>query len=1276
MKKTIKRLTDNLASKRGMTLVEVLVAMTILMIIIFTFTPLFAQYFRNVKSSGEMTRQTYEKASLIERLLSNRDSDNNNAYETYNVGVPLELYVKNASNTTLKTLDFHTATNSNYVSEVEGNLVTTDGDKTNSGNEYTTIYLGGTSQRLVAFPKALTDDFIEKDVIVVPIGFPENLNIDKFHVYYTDSSGNWQNHEVEKGKYYTVTDASDGDVACARFTFYGANETICFGNSPLVITYNSHKVEIEITAPQIIMVGEKAGDGNYYYYATAGVDPETGRMDLIAKDSADLVSAMNDVEWVEKGEGDNGSNGTNSYGYYIMGGDAGQVRRFWRRGTDAKPGNYYWGGDYLYNYDSKAYYSGTSGAESGSYENFSRSSSPVTQATFKKIVRADQSQNTTNGMSMNTLFDSSKFSITGADWKAITSNYFTANVSDADEFYMTIGRVLNVGWASGGTTGRSGMDYGATASENDNLRTWITNKTAIGSMLDVDGYKAATDYEYNGQDGAINDTSLVTITSVGAIKIDSNASMKQENSALKGDVYPTQSYTLYCGKVPAVLDLWGYTNHGNINGNWIHEATIGAATNGTTWYPVGKFGDSYAESDDLSTSVFSNRTWKNLLNYHLPDTTDFQDAYPASVDGGTAGWADSSKNWRGGPTWHRISYTYKTSVIFGSTKTVTNYVITQPGVYYADQYGDLEGADKWTITKNEISSDGVNWTTISNGDVVFHTGVGWAELDETAYREQKVSASDTIWYYGPGSASVTDTMSGHTHKVESVGTALPTMNNGYYITDGKEVDVTLGYLSYPYAIGIQTPAVPQISGTNGSDFYFSAYGHGSALDTNSKYDHSFFSGGLRDNVTMLDIKSYHDDIKDATFSLAGGYTLSYLFGDGKTGSLTSVKHTTYLSQVYNTGIVYIRSTGDGTNSDTSGSMESGKGWTLGHGTNVFHQFYGSDQYRDKDGLITNENNNGPFGWNTKLHRAYFNISIREDTAPSASTSPGRTPGSTNYGINCHPLQATEVTCVNWGQTWDEKPQAMWGTENGTLLSWFYDYETPANSKITSVRKEFESYIWADRYGSIQTGDGGHYDASSQVLGATSYTTNGFISVLDSVNCVVNGDGYWVAVGNCSNKNPADYCDTTKDNYSASGAGTYINVKATYNNNINRWKAIKVSDERINFLSVEYCEGIWYAMGYVDANGNGKNDLDDPNEYGVVFYAKNPTVSSMGSNPESLTDGGYTSGTYNGGWRQAITRCVPGAGQKKYSAETTVMKRSGNSFESFILEGANSMASQG
>ena len=235
----VKSLKAKISSKRGMTRVEVLVAMSILMLIIFTFTPLFASYLGNIQRSGETTRRTYKKASLMERLLAN-SGQNVTGYE-YDVNdVPLSFTAGDV------TLTFGGA--GTDVGVLYGKNITTDHDNEGSSQDYVTLITGFKSKKMVCFPTCLTDDFLEKTITVVPIGFDfatdssgdfytdENY----WKIEYTNSSGNPVT--VPEG-YATIdpkpliTGQGDNIKKCAQITFKGANEIICFQNSPLIITY-------------------------------------------------------------------------------------------------------------------------------------------------------------------------------------------------------------------------------------------------------------------------------------------------------------------------------------------------------------------------------------------------------------------------------------------------------------------------------------------------------------------------------------------------------------------------------------------------------------------------------------------------------------------------------------------------------------------------------------------------------------------------------------------------------------------------------------------------------------------------------------------------------------------------------------------------------------------------------------------------------------------------------------------------------------------------------
>ena len=1132
MKSIFNRLKSTVKQEQGMTLVEMLVAMALVMLIIFTFTPLFLQNFKNIRTAGEITRTSYEKVSIIERLIANK-GENAAGYEISVSDVPLTMTKKGDS--TVDPISFGADTSAGTVN---GTIIASN---PNTPNSYSTFYTNDTTSRMLCFPSNLTDDFLTTDITVVPKGFAFNSDAESktasaagwhFKVSYTDEDGKKQTVGTQ---YYDIKFKKDGNTNVAVFTIKGGNNVINFEHSPLIIEYGQgvgdlqYSVEVEIGAPEIILVGEQASNGKYYYYVTSGVD-SNGHMDLIAKEmtGAPLTSAMNDVEWVEKGDGDDGNGGDNKYGYYVMGGDAGQVRRFWR---NEKTGNYYWGGDVLNNYDN--YLNESNDKSTTSHETFTKEN--TTQAMYKTIYRGEANSDYEKG-THNVLFDSDKITI-GYKYQAVAFNYFTANVTGTEDYYLTSSGVFKKNNKVGTDYEYYGFHADMQRSEYDAITGWISTKSAVaGSTLNIEGYKKATDYEY------ADDSSLITITSVGAIKIDksnSNYYPITGNSQQTKDVYPKQSYTLYCGYIPAVTDIYGWKTANT--GGWskyVHIASLGAAYSSKTnsWYPTGLFGDIKTVSTRLSNDAFSSLKYKDLLNYCDSSTLDRDSRYPYP----TLGFWDSS-----------ITY-----------------------------------------------------------------------------------------YYVPGT-----TVNG----VAVAGQLLAGQGEDYYLTAGNEVDITVGYLSEPFAIGVENPEVPVISGLTGASYYFKdPYG-------NASYNSTFFSSGLRNNVTMLDVDSFHDDITGNNISVAVGYSLSYLFQD--------YSWATRLSQAYNTGLVYIRATGDGNNNDTTGSMESGKGWSLKKETNVFHQFYGTDQYQDGSGVET------ALGWNTNYHRAYFNISYSSSKAPQAGTTPTIIQGVSGFGTNCHPMADTECSSVRWGLTWDSKPQFMWGTKNGSLFSWNYDYETPTNSKITAVTKEFESYTWADRMGitrSVDTALGSvtlkklrssndraqFYDYTSVKNGTSD--TYGFVSVLKDITDIEYADDCWVAVGTQSGKAPEQYC-ATNNCYSGNGeAASYINVKYCYDeaNHLYAWKAVKIDNAtNINFISITYSQGMWYLTGYVDKDNDGENDLD---EKAVMYYTKNPADAAS--------------------WKLVRTQRADGS-YNSTTATAVYFDASGNKQE-IDLTGINAIASQG
>ncbi len=1138
MKKRIKVTENALRSRKGMTLTEVLVAMTLLVLIIFVFTPAFLSYFKNIRTAGELTKKTYERASLMERLVANKGGGNDIGYETVVTNVPLKLSAAGFTD-----VDFSTET----YGKIKGRLVS---ENLNRGDSYATFYAASASNTMICFPASLTDDFLTKDITVVPKGFKfDDSSFAKsktsgfhFEVYNTNSSGTQVKVD---SKYYEIRSENDGNNAkIAVFTFKGANNVISFEHSPLYIKYcddngELYSVKIEIGAPEIIMVGEKSSDGNYYYYVTKGVDTTTGHMEILAKKmggDAALKSAMNDVEWVAAGKGDDGNGGVNKYGYYVMGGDAGQVRRFWKNETT---GNYYWGGDNLINYNRYSWLNKDGSTREGTYEVLTPTK--TTQAEFKTIFRSPQEIVTFNGRKVNELFKSEKVSI--FKYQALVSNYFTANItaSEYNDYFLTLSGAAKKKTKKGAKKEYYGPDSNSSKEESINQISWLTGGQSKASKLNVDGYKTATDYEYG------DDDSLITITSVGAIQINKsnpNYYESQDRTPYNNDVYPTKSYTLYCGYIPSVTDAWGWKTASVGWKAFIHLGTYGAIfdSSSDSWVPVGKFGDIFSTSSKYYNDSLTGVSYRNLLNYCDANTADKDTRYPYP------------------------------------------------------------------------------------------------------------SSNNKTLYYTAGNV---------TNGILATGSALPAQGNDYYITGGNEVDITVGYLSHPFAIALDDPEVPTIEGLTGSDYYFEKFN-----GISGKFDHGFFSGGLRDNVTMLDVKSFHDDLTGNNISLAVGYTVSYMLMD--------YSYATRCSQIFNTGIVYIRATGDGTESDTTGDLASGKGWSLKKETNVFHQFFGTDQYygNDEGGFlgINKDGTKAILGWDTSFHRSYFNITSNSDRAPQASYSPNVQPGDSSYGTNCHPLAQTECTTCNWGTTGDGKPQAMWGTSNGTLISWFYDQENLTNSKITYVKKEFENYTWMKKIGSSKGAE--FYDYGTVAAGTQD--SFGFISTLTRINDVLCADDVWVVAGNQSRESdvsPTNICANggTLANgasfkpYTGNGEhASYINVKycADRTNNVYLWKAVKIADsDKVNIIQLAYSQGIWYAFGYIDTDGDGKNDAD---ENAVMYYSTNPTSTWKFCKTRTSADSpSYIANPYGASTTAALTL-----------DETT------GSFKTIEVLGVNSMASQG
>ena len=1181
MRKTITQaaLQRKLGEKRGMTLVEMLVALAVLTIAIMCFLPLAQTTMRNLFTIGERTSANYKAVGLVERLIGN--SGANGDYEVSTEDVPLQMTVKSES----------IMANSSSLQSIDGASLLSN--PAIGGNGLSTFICDSVTAKMVCYPTHVADDFLTKTITLYASGFRFST-VNDFKIYYTDSSGNRQ---MVSGVYndsnpYCQIEIDRDNASIAYLTLKGDNQVICFETSPLTIEYRVYSLTVEIDAPTVIMVGEDAQDGNYYYYVTSGEPDEDGHLEIVRKvmDGVDplgkistpitLNAAMNDVEWVEPGEGDDGNGGTNEYGYYVMCGDNGQIRRFWRNPVT---GNYGWGGDYTvaHNY----YYNNGDVSEENK-----RMYSTTVDSSFVYIKdpgNPDVNDSSVTGISLNPDTTGLKYTIFN---KLYTQTAFTINA--LQDYQIDVYTAGNVLWAQlkpiDAYSDRLDDNQPVNEYVNSDYAGWLSaylygNRGSYGNT--VDGNEKLRQYSYNYKNGTIkvsandmlgygdyyqldpNTNNYITLTSVTPIK------MTGAYSSQGG--YPTQSYTLYAGQIPAVMDLWtplnGVPDHAEYSfGEW--RGTLGIAF-------VDDSDDSYFTNAGL---MYQGETRR----YIFPLTRTI-------------------RNRMFGYVWH---YT---------DTTASDYALS--GICGPSNYADSRAL--------EVTFDDV---------------------------EQLASDYDRRLYpLNPGD-----------HQAE--------------IQNQNETKITIAYLSEPYAI-------------SKNQLMFNKYD----VSSNRHETDGVYEWGFDDSVTISDADSmYYEDYdgNGGYFSIAVGYYVGGLLYENQ-----STKHIS-VPTVMNNGVVYLRA-GEAGGAPFS---ETFTGFTLQKESNVFNEFYTSVDYwrkRDEDNLpvknVLTEAVSAGY-WRDAYHPLFY-------STYGGVYNPDDSRDKYSYLMG-HILYDKRLTSVAWGTTWNESPEAMWGANDGTLMSWYLDLDAleagnaDANND-ESITAEFQSYNWLKqaneyyekdpdkeqpymilpaRYASAVVGIGGnltfeipttpdqmtawqnkdnaddentYWDKCSSQLGMTS--TLGFISPLDTVEDVTFANDTWVAVGVQGLANPktdgkVDYCRNAavvKAPFSRD-TGSWVCVRTWYDQsggmdrgpiagNCNYvWKAVQISEkENCNIQQITYTNGMWYAVGYIDDNDNGEYDYATNDERAVVFYAIDPLEPCGTEKGWKLSDPGgvgYTQAWYNTG----------------------------------------------
>lgn len=1175
-----------LREQTGMTLTEVLVALAILSIAIMCFLPLAQSSFRNIYTVGETTKSNYKSVGLIERLIGN--SGANGAYEVSTDNVPLQMKVKNIA----------IQANDGTMQSINGASIVSKPESVEAG--FSTFICDSVTAKMVCYPSHISDDFLTKTITLYAAGFRFS-DVSEFQISYTDNTGTLQT--VPGGTYndsnpYCRIKIDKDNASIAYLTLVGDNDVIRFENSPLHVKYRVYELDIEIDAPTVIMVGEQAADGNYYYYVTSGEPDEDGNLDIVRKkmNSVDplgrlsgnitLTSAMNDVEWVAAGEGDDGNGGTNQYGYYVMCGDNGQIRRFWK---NPATGNYGWGGDYTIAHE--YYYNGDESAtptvtDTRMYNTTVDSSYVYIKDPTKNIATSQDPEDTeAYGINLiprldesvidypiyDTLYTQTAFSVNALNkhpdievytagnllWGHRITSYsnLASEYSDMADKYINDSTDDTTGWTYYFANG--GGDHNTLSTGNAWLKKYPLNRLNATQKLRAADMVSYKDY-YKLDDATDNN---ITLTSVDAV------TMKKSYSS---STHPTQSYTLYCGYIPAVMDLWatnlGVARFSEYNfGEW--RATLGLAfqDNSATGY-FDQIGDIY--HGVWETGVISKKYWHNHLTGYL---------------------------WEYG---RATSQNYSLSGICG------------PENYAEENNRALK-------------------ITMGLADLALGYGRKYYPLNTWDYQAE-----------------------------------IQNMNT---------TDITVSYLSNPYAfsnakkwhnIWDQSPD----RGTYGGVFEWAFDDSMTVMDSDSLY--------------------YEDyDGNAGYYSIAVGYYVGGLVYENQDNKMITSPTVMNIGKVYlRSGGANDDGLGNGYTLQQESNVfneffTTNNYWHLERakvgGAFTMHQSVSAGYWRDCYHPLFYSNYGSAYDPNNDRDKYSYIMSHILQDKKLTSVSWGMTWNESPEAM----WGASDGTLMSWYLDLDALQKGNASANNAESVTCEFQsyqklkYNNAHNAKY-GTRQFVQRYrpevggvlgIWSsgtfdlplttDEMSSWMGGDSGalasghnngsdtnsYWDKCSIQLGKMS--TLGFISPLDTIEDVAYANDTWVACGVQGAANPRYYngielCKSAAvvKKTGASDEGSWICVRSWYDqsggtdpgpcggNSNFVWQAVQISQiKNCNIQQVTYCNGMWYAVGYIDSNDNGQYDYatgSADREHAVVFYAVDPAQPCGTEQGWRLSDNGH------------------------------------------------------
>ncbi len=1287
MKSIRKKAENKLQDKQGMTLVEVLVAMAILMVALITFLPLAQSSFQNIALAGKRIKEGYYSVGVIEKLIGNDGA--NGAYETVTANMPLEFHSEKSGVTPLKAND-KAVNKDERLQTINGHSIISTPEAPGKG--FSTFICNSVTAQMVAFPRHISDDFMRKAITLYGVGFHFSGNkVGEIKLFYTDESGVKQ--EVSD-KYYKFT-VEPSNSAIGYLTLMGDNDQISFTHSPLYIQHElGFEIKIEIDAPTVIMVGEAASDNNYYYYVTSGeplddlgrVDDEHGELQIVRKvmnnrdpkgslGQITLNSAMNDVEWVGVGEGNNGQGFPNKEGYYHMCGDNGQIRRFWK---NEATGNYGWGGDYVTDY--KKENGETKITSNHVYASEVQSSYFYQKPTVEQPGTGGIANKPNKGIDLNPpnediknpqtiynrLYAQTVFSVNALEGKSNVP----LHVSDTSFFMESIGTSKNQGIENRYTNSfgkGSWFQSFSGISEADKQYNLAHPDAPMVNGIPIKP-KAAThtidatqieSYEsFNELDQ--RQKNPIVLTSVDSIMMEHNYTNKK---------YPQNSYTLYCGYIPAVMDLWatdeGVRNNSPFTSEW--RGTLGLAykDNGTEDYhiPLGKILSKeekeeqlYIKHGGLIPDLISSRKMDVdlILNGHIWDYSKTKENNFAIS--GLCGPENYNKE--------RCPGLFKN--LTNKSEGVNSNVASK--AYYPLNIGPMQLQNETEITVSYLShpyaisgkrfKHSIFDHSPSRWDI--HSGVFEWTFDDSL----TISDSDTIRFVSYDkkgnetvnyiSMAVGYTVSGLVYENQTQNDgykelAVPTvMNNGVVLlrAGGKDAE-GLNPKNDNSGVNLRTESNVFNQFFSTGDYFSSRNKDHTIIGNNENSMHQAVSAGYWRDVYHPLFYAIRDNMYDRRHPVDRySYLMGHILQDKRLNCVC-------WGERWNGDPEAMWGASDGT-------MMDWNYWTGGENSNridaefqSYQKLKYANEYKDK--------------WGTELDDPIYDDEGKYKghlTFKHSWTEGVHGATAVKTGTYTLPISNAEMS------SWYNREPTNWKDDK--------DFKTH-NPMYTNTYLDKRSLILATKH----SGDGSLFHPHNFSVDESILKEHAFISPLDTVEDLEYANDTWVAVGVQGLANPIKedgitYCSKGAVKQTSS-EGSWVCVRTWYDqsggkdkgpteNNCNYiWHAVQISDmENCNITQISYSNGMWYAMGYIDENDNGEYDytgssIGKEREHAVLFYARDPSKPCAG-NPNEKWDGG---------WRL----CNP-AKEKGKKAYTRAWTNKGNdTFELLDIDGINSVASR-